>query len=149
MHIWEFPNLQPYPNWVWSSSSAWQGFCTKENAVSVKMNTHLWRSSRMEGVLIPHFPIYVFNMLHLHTRAALTIAHSSSRSETLNVHFTVKCLPQNIPSVAQKVSICWSSLLPYFQWVMCTKNFWQGVLCTFNNIYISGCVKIMAGKKPL
>jgi hypothetical protein len=149
MHIWEFSNLQPIPNWVWSSSNVWQGFCPKGNAVSVKMTTHLWHSSRMDGDLIPHFPIHVFNMQHLHASTILTIAHSNSRSETLNLHSTVKCWLQNIHCVAQKVSICWSSLLPYLQWVMCTKNFWQGVMSTSKNIYISGCVKIMTGKKPL
>jgi len=29
------------------------------------------------------------------------------------------------------------------------KNLWQGVMSISKNIYISGCVKIMAGKKPL
>jgi hypothetical protein len=40
-------------------------------------------------------------MQHLHTRNTLTIAHSSSRSESLNVHLPVKCLAQNIPNVAE------------------------------------------------
>jgi hypothetical protein len=149
MHIQEFSNLQPYPNWVCRSSFAWQGFCPRCKAVSVKMTSHLWHSSRMAGDLIPHFPIYVFNMHRLHTRTTLITAHSSSRSETLNLHLIVKCWPQNIPCVAQKVSICWSSLFPYLHWVTCTKNFWQGVMSTFDNICISGCVNIMAGKKPL
>jgi len=79
------------------------GICPKGNAVSVKMTTHLWHSSRMDGDLIPRFPIYVFNMQRLHARTTLTIAHSSSRSETVNLHLTVKCWTQNIPCVAQKV----------------------------------------------
>lgn len=39
-------------------------------------------------------------MYHLCMRTILAVAHSSSRSETLNVHLPVKCSPQNIANLA-------------------------------------------------
>jgi hypothetical protein len=48
-----------------------------------------------------HISLHVFNMQHSHTRTSLIIAHSSSRSENVNVYLPVKCLAQNIPNVAE------------------------------------------------